>query len=257
MLSARKGTSAQFATAFVLAARLLGIPARVAVGYSPGQITGNTETVTDADAYAWPQVDLAGVGWVDFFPTPKAGSAGRTPIRKKLPIPQKLKVKQPVSNPVGTPRITPLAAGAAHGLTAAEWVLAALAAVAALVLAWLTAVRLWSARRLRRRRLAAEPAARVLGAWDEFLIPLGQAGTPIRGRSAPAVALAASAVVPDQAHDVGRLATLAERALYDEISERDADVAWQLSDRARKPAAAAASRRIRLRRAFIPPRVSR
>jgi hypothetical protein len=116
---------------------------------------------------------------------------------------------------------------------------------------------LWSARRLRRRRRAAEPAARVLGAWDEFLIPLGQAGTTIRGRSAPAVAHDAAAVVPDQAPAVGQLATLAERALYDEISERDADVAWQLSDRARGPVAAAASRRVRLRRAFIPPRVSR
>jgi hypothetical protein len=97
----------------------------------------------------------------------------------------------------------------------------------------------------------------VLGAWDEFLIPLAQAGTPIRGRSAPAVAADAAAVVPDERHSVGQLAVLAERALYDEISDRDADVAWQLSDRARGPAAAAASRSARLRRMFLPARSTR
>src|SRR5262249_38353819 len=95
MLASHKGTSAQFATAFVLAARLLGIPARVAVGYSPGTISGSTETVTDGDAWAWPQVELNNVGWVDFNPVPQGSSAGQTPARAKQPLPQKLKTRQP------------------------------------------------------------------------------------------------------------------------------------------------------------------
>jgi transglutaminase-like putative cysteine protease len=256
MLASRKGTSAQFATAFVLAARLLGIPARVAVGYSPGTLSGDTETVTDADAHAWAQVDLTGVGWVDFDPTPNGGSGGQTPAREEQPALQKLQHKEPQSSPVGTPKLTP-PAPVPPGMSAQARVLLAVVAAAALVLAWVTAIWLWSRRRRRRRRHAAQPAARVLGAWDEFLIPLAQAGTPIRGRSAPAVAADAAAVVPDEGHSVGQLAVLAERALYDEITDRDADVAWQLSDRARARAAAAASRSARLRRMFMPARITR
>ena len=256
MLASRKGTSAQFATAFVLAARLLGIPARVAVGYLPGTLSGDTETVTDADAHAWAQVDLTGVGWVDFDPTPNGGSGGQTPARERQPALQKLQRNEPQSSPVGTPKLTP-PAPVPPGMSALARVLLAVAAAAALVLAWVTAIWLWSRRRRRRRRYAAQPAARVLGAWDEFLIPLAQAGTPIQGRSAPSVAAAAAAVLPDEAHSVGQLAVLAERALYDEISDREADTAWQLSDRARGLAAAAASRGARLRRIFVPTGVSR
>ncbi|MGH3196996.1 MAG: transglutaminase-like domain-containing protein [Streptosporangiaceae bacterium] len=256
MLASRKGTSAQFATAFVLAARLLGIPARVAVGYLPGRVSGDTDTVTDADAYAWPQVELTGVGWVDFDPTPKSGAGGHAPARETQPAVQKLQVKQPDSNPVSTPAIAPPPRPAA-GVSVMARVFMGLAALVALVLSWMTAVWLRSRRRRLHRRRAAEPAARVLGAWDEFLIPLGQAGAPIRGRTAPSVAVGAAAIIPDEAHCVGQLATLAERALYDEISERDAAMAWQLSDRARGLAAAAASRRARLRRVFVPPRATR
>jgi hypothetical protein len=253
MLGGRKGTSAQFATAFVLAARLLGIPARVAVGYLPGHVSGDTDTVTDADAYAWPQVELTGVGWVDFDPTPKSGAGGHAPARESQPAVQKLQVKQPDSNPVSSPPIVtpPPPAG---GLSVMARVIMGVAILAGLVLAWVAAVWLWYRRRRLRRRRARGPAARVLGAWDEFLIPLGQAGMPVRGRTAPSVAADAAAIMPEEVHSVGRLATLAERALYDEISERDADVAWQLSDRARGLAIAAASRRARLRRFFVPSR---
>jgi hypothetical protein len=243
MLASHKGTSAQFATAFVLAARLLGIPARVAVGYSAGTVSGSTETVTDADAWAWPQVELYGVGWVDFNPVPQGSSAGHTPARAKQPLPQKLKARQPVSSPVVNPELTAPPA-APHGISAVARALLALALLAALILAWVTGVWLWSRRRRQRRRQAAEPAARVLGAWDEMLIPLGQAGAHIGGRSALSVAAGAAAIVPDEAHTIGQLATLAERALYDEIDDRDADLAWQLSDRARGGAPPRAGRRV-------------
>ena len=255
MLASRKGTSAQFATAFVLAARLLAIPARIAVGYLPGRLAGDTETVTDAAAYAWPQVELAGIGWVNFDPTPKGGSAGLTPTQQKQPDSQKPPVKEPRSSPVGNSALVP-PPKPRPGMRVMERVLLLVATAMMLVLAWAIAVRLWSRRRQHRRRRAAEPAVRVLGAWHEILIPLGQAGMPVRGRSAPSVAADAAAIVPHEAHSVGQLATLAERALYDQIGEHDADLAWRLSDRVRGPAAAAASSRARLRRVFVPTRAS-
>jgi transglutaminase-like putative cysteine protease len=255
MLANRKGTSAQFATAFALTARLLGMPARVAVGYSPGTLSGNAETVTDADAYAWPQVELTGVGWVDLDPTPKARSGGHPPVREKQPAIQQLQTNPPKSAPPGTPVISQ--PPPVHRLSPVARVLLGVAGVLAVVSLWLLAVWLWGCRRRSRRRRLADPAARVLGAWDEVLIPLGQAGVRVEGRSAPSVAADASGAVPGAAQAVRHLAVLAERALYDHITAQDADAAWNLSDRARRPARAAAGRWVRLRRAFAPSRGAR
>jgi Transglutaminase-like superfamily len=251
MLASRKGTSAQFATAFVLAARLMGLPARLAVGYLPGQLAGHTASVTDADAFAWPQVLLTGVGWVDFDPTPTGGSASHLPAREQQPALHKVQVNPPSAKNPGPPPIT-AAAPPRAGLSALAVAGLAVAAVVALVLLWVSALR-WRVRRRRQRlRRAAEPAARVLGAWDEFLIPLSQTGVSIQGLSAPSVARSAAGLIPREAHSVGQLALLAERALYDEIAENDAVTAWRLSDRARAAASAAAGNRARLRRIFLP-----
>jgi len=251
MLANRKGTSAQFATAFVLAARLLGIPARVAVGYLPGTISGNVDTVTDADAYAWPQAELTGVGWTDFDPTPKSTSNGHQPPREKQPAIQQLQTSAPKTGPVAAPAVTP--PPPPSGLSATVRVLLGVGAGVGLVLLWVLAVWLWGARRRTRLRRLPDPAARVLGAWDELLVPLALAGVPIRGRSAQAVAADAARAVPGAARAVRELATLAERALYDQATADDAAVAWELSDGARRPALAAAGRLVRLRRLFVPP----
>jgi transglutaminase-like putative cysteine protease len=253
-----KGTSAQFATAFVLAARLMGLPARIVAGYLPGQLSGDTETVTDADAFAWPQVLLTGVGWVDFDPTPTAGSSAVAPAREKQPNLTKVRVAQPGGSKGTAPRVvTPTPAPPAPGVPAWVWVLLAVVAVAALTAAWLGAVWLVAWRRRSQRRNAAAAAERVLGAWDELLIPLGQAGASISGCSAPRVAESAAGIVPAETQSVGQLAVLAERALYDRIGEPDAATAWQLSDRARGAVAAAVPRRARLRAAFGLPRRGR
>jgi hypothetical protein len=259
LLTYHHGTSAQFATAFALAARMMGLPARIAVGYLPGRLVGDTDTVTDADAFAWPQVLLTGVGWVDFDPTPTAGSSAASPAREKQPGLTKVRVKISGGGQakVGPQAAGPLPPAPASGRSPLTWALLAVATVAALALAWMTAVLLRSRWRRHRRRRAADPTERVLGAWDELLIPLQQAGTPVQGRSAPRVAAAAMAIAGDEAYSVGELAILAERALYDQVDEHDANAAWQLSDRARAVVAAVPGRRARLRRAFTPARPGR
>ena len=52
---------------------------------------------------------------------------------------------------------------------------------------------------------------------------------------------------------VRRLAVLVERALYDEVTMADADVAWQLSDSARKSVGTTMSAPQRVRSAFRVP----
>jgi hypothetical protein len=56
-------------------ARTLGIPARVAVGFTPGspQADGSM-SVGLRDAHAWPEVYFEGVGWTRFEPTPTRGT---------------------------------------------------------------------------------------------------------------------------------------------------------------------------------------
>jgi transglutaminase-like putative cysteine protease len=69
----RAGTCQQFAGAFAVLARTLGLPTRVAVGFTAGAHSGADEvTVRGDDAHAWPEVYLGpGAGWVSFEPTPQ------------------------------------------------------------------------------------------------------------------------------------------------------------------------------------------
>ena len=69
----RVGYCEQFAGAFAAMARAVGLPARVAVGFTPGQpdpLTPGRYVVRGENAHAWPEVYLAGIGWVGFEPTP-------------------------------------------------------------------------------------------------------------------------------------------------------------------------------------------
>ena len=58
--------------------RYLGIPARVAVGFTSGTWKDGTWTVTDHDAHAWVEAWFAGHGWLTFDPTPGRGTLSAT-----------------------------------------------------------------------------------------------------------------------------------------------------------------------------------
>jgi transglutaminase-like putative cysteine protease len=73
VVDTRAGYCQHFAGAMALMLRLLGIPARVAVGFVPGHYNDGTWTVTDHDAHAWVEVWFRGYGWLDFDPTPGRG----------------------------------------------------------------------------------------------------------------------------------------------------------------------------------------
>ncbi len=78
----RKGFCEQIGTSLVVMLRELGIPARLAVGYTPGErnpFTGLYE-VKASDAHAWAEVYFPGVGWQGFDPTAKVPLAGDSQI---------------------------------------------------------------------------------------------------------------------------------------------------------------------------------
>jgi transglutaminase-like putative cysteine protease len=72
----RTGYCQQFSGAMAVMLRMLGIPARVATGFSPGVPEGGDRfRVRALDAHSWVEVYFARIGWVPFDPTPPAAPA--------------------------------------------------------------------------------------------------------------------------------------------------------------------------------------
>jgi transglutaminase-like putative cysteine protease len=109
-LVTKRGYCVQFATAMVMMSRAAGIPARMALGFLPGTESKGVWTVIAADAHAWPELYLDGVGWTRFEPTPSrvappayalpatstGTSADRNPTAKaSAPVPGRSALKDP------------------------------------------------------------------------------------------------------------------------------------------------------------------
>jgi transglutaminase-like putative cysteine protease len=70
----RAGYCQHYAGAMAVMLRLLGVPARVAVGFTAGTWKGGVWTVTDHQAHAWVEAWFDGFGWLTFDPTPGRGT---------------------------------------------------------------------------------------------------------------------------------------------------------------------------------------
>ena len=78
-LQTRRGYCVQFASTMAVMARVLKIPARVAVGFAAGSPDGRGHHLVGVhDAHAWPELFFPGIGWVPFEPTP-GGPASAPP----------------------------------------------------------------------------------------------------------------------------------------------------------------------------------
>jgi len=240
------GFCQQFATAFAVLAREVGLPSRVAVGFTEGDPDSQgLYHVTDADAHAWPEVWFSGIGWVAFEPTPGRGSpdpnaqavtgvhpsqfeSGTTPTTTAGTTPTTAPRSQPTlpsghvaAGPQGT-------SGASHH---SSWVVALLLAIGSLAAAavvWAVALALLAKVVVaRRRRHARTAAARVSLAWSLAREALAVAGLPSRAWETPSeyAERAALAALPESvATAVARLAELEERASYSVAGPGDGDV---------------------------------
>ena len=72
----KSGYCQHFAGAMALMLRYLGVPARVAAGFTSGTYDDKhrTWTVTDHDAHMWVEAWFDGYGWLPFDPTPGRGT---------------------------------------------------------------------------------------------------------------------------------------------------------------------------------------
>ncbi len=89
-LAEREGFCQQFAGTFALMARSLGVPSRVATGFTWGDQGVDEEgrtvyTVTGRHTHAWPEIYFQGLGWVPFEPTPGRGLPGASPYSGHTP----------------------------------------------------------------------------------------------------------------------------------------------------------------------------
>jgi len=206
LTTTRAGFCQQFAASFAALARTIGLPARVAVGFTPGELgSDGLYHVRDDDAHAWPEVYFEGVGWIAFEPTPGRGSPDQAAQAITGEKPGQAADAAPAATATASPTTTaapgrpaPLPKGAVHPGTAAPKTtvahhhhanrfLLAVAALVAAALAWALALAIISrAVTARRRAHALTAPARIALAWREVGEALAGAGSPSRPWETPA-----------------------------------------------------------------------
>jgi transglutaminase-like putative cysteine protease len=78
LFSQKSGFCLYYASAMAVMLRSVGVPARLAVGYLPGDAgkQPGEYILRDKHYHAWPQIYFAGYGWVDFEATPGGSGSG-------------------------------------------------------------------------------------------------------------------------------------------------------------------------------------
>jgi transglutaminase-like putative cysteine protease len=257
-LENRVGYCEQFSGTFAAMARTLGIPARVAVGFTQGEANEDgAYEVLGRNAHAWPEVWFDGYGWVPFEPTPGRGmpgaeaytgirpeqDTGETPVTTTttttttLPPTTTTLAGQTPPPPGQTtttlpPTTTTLPRDLSHSFSSGfPWFLALVgAAVLALLIALPELVRRW---RRRRHGPITDPVHALLELWDRALRALGAMGfrgdptqTPIE------VSDRAATVFPGVAaplHELAVVATAASFAPRDDVAQIAAS-GWSATD---------------------------
>jgi hypothetical protein len=75
----KTGFCEQYASAMGVMLRSVGIPARVAIGFTDGFESGGHRTITSQDAHAWDEVYFPSYGWITFDPTPLSDGRAQVP----------------------------------------------------------------------------------------------------------------------------------------------------------------------------------
>jgi transglutaminase-like putative cysteine protease len=198
------GYCEQFATAMGVMARLLGIPSRVVLGFTPGQVDGQGNIVVrDRNAHAWVELWMDTQGWVRFDPTPRGDGINPATVaalsfdpREYLDLPASvtgpdLNLPRPdEESPFADPGPTPgalvpfLEDEAGVRLSRLAWGL-----LGVVILSSALPVYKW---RRRQRRLARLRAGDITAAWEEIVDRLADLGEDPRPHLTPRELAAAS-----------------------------------------------------------------
>ncbi|MFJ1912121.1 DUF3488 and DUF4129 domain-containing transglutaminase family protein [Streptomyces sp. NPDC088147] len=277
----KEGFCVHFSFSMAAMARTLGIPARVAVGFTPGtpQPDGSM-SVGLRDAHAWPELYFEGVGWTRFEPTPSRGSAPDY-TRQDVPSDGPSDVASPDASTSAAPSAEPSASdscpaqsrrlgecgAAAPGaalpptdsgfpLSTVLWItLGGLAVVALTLLPLLWRTRIRAGRLGSGGRTPADATARTLAAWREITdtawdhgVPPDESRTP---RKAAERIVRLGRLDGEAAEAVHRVAGSVEQVLYAPVPRPVTGLADDVR-RVREGLDALADRWPRLRALLVP-----
>ncbi len=235
-LAIKEGYCEQFAGTFAAMARSIGLPTRVMVGFTYGQLRADgLYHIAGRNAHAWDEVWFDGYGWMLFEPTPRRGAPGAeehtgvaaeqanatgaagtgtadgTPTPTSQPSTGRPRPENETPTGPTTPRDPALTKTSDEG-SAGGWILAAIIlALAAWVVAMPRVINRWS------RRRAKDPGDRVAAAWAATVRSLTMAGAPRIAGSTPLEYARSVDVGKAETIEIARLVT---RAIY---SQRGVD----------------------------------
>ncbi len=272
LFEVRKGYCEQFSGAFAAMARSVGLPARVAVGFTTGDLDTNSGEyrVSGRHAHAWPEVWIDDIGWLRFEPTPGRGAPGDevytgVPEAQASDLPGNAPTTLPPVSPDEDPnqgaiptapdglpqetttvaptgdRATSGVIGGEGGLSAtaiALWVLFLISIVAMA----LTPIVFGVVRAGRRRRAAALDTRRRIGlAWSDSKSAVELLGVPVHASDTPRELVErATGSVPDAGKPLAELAEEVNAVSYSDVAvateraERAEDLAERLAVTARQ-----------------------
>ncbi|MFI6872211.1 DUF3488 and DUF4129 domain-containing transglutaminase family protein [Streptomyces sp. NPDC050400] len=281
-LKQKEGFCVHFSFSMAAMARTLGIPARVAVGFTPGSPGGDGKySVGLRDAHAWPELYFEGVGWTRFEPTPNRGtvpeytqdtapagsptdpaapteSASSAPSASQPSSSESCSLAQRKDGSCGNTAPAVVGGATDDGPPTGPIVLGALAVLLVIVVPLLPM--LWR-KRIRALRLGSsgrtddDVAGRTLAAWREVTdtawdhgIPPDESQTP---RKAAARIVRLGQLDPAAAESAHRVAAAVEQVLYAPRPQPASGVGEDVR-RLHSGLHAKVSRRTRLRATFAP-----
>ncbi|MDR1441441.1 MAG: DUF3488 and transglutaminase-like domain-containing protein [Bifidobacteriaceae bacterium] len=241
------GDAEQYASAMAVMARSLDLPARVVMGFAPGYgeradpADGGEYTFKGADMTAWTEVNLDGLGWVGFFPTPNRQDSPERADQRPDPKPNPEWAQPPPPEPRASlppeEDLAPVPVGAGEPLTPGVrpvWGLASV--VAATVSALVTALMIAAAGvaaakggRRRRRFSRGTPALKIMAGWEEVVDQLRDLGL-VRLPAASVTRLELARAGPARAQaSLVRLAGLTDAAAFGGVAASGTDAArcWE------------------------------
>jgi hypothetical protein len=173
-----------YASAMVVMARAVGLPARLGVGFLQQPTVDGVQTIRQIDAHSWAEIYFEGYGWVEFEPTtpfaaPVIAPAGPSAPGPATPI-------APVADGITIPERAPRRG------TAWVWWLALGAAALALV-GW----RLWGRAAYGRWRAPREALDDVQQAYARLLAGAASIGQTPDAAQTPAEFAAELAAAPE------------------------------------------------------------
>lgn len=247
LFEVRAGYCEQFAGSFAAMARSIGLPARVAVGFTPGEWDPTIEAyrVNGKHAHAWPEVWIEDIGWLRFEPTPGRGAPGDEAytgqaeaqdgsapstapsttvpqVNPNQPGPNATTIPESAAVPDTTTTIAPTSERASSGIiggvqgASAGTIFAWLAGFSGLILVLLTPLGYagWRARR-RHQAVANDPRERIGLAWTESKSALELLGIPVRVTDTPRELVERVSITqPDAAVALRPLATEVTNVTY-------------------------------------------